>query len=126
MAQPARALKMEPEVTITFDSNGNVDKPAVTIKDGGIVEFKSNATELMEIVLVDPDGADYYALSIPVSANGKAYFIGNLQPDQDECEYFIQAVSAPRAPKKPGRVMGNNKIIIGGGGEGGGKSKRGK
>jgi hypothetical protein len=116
MAQPAPAMKLKPSKTVIIKPNGEVDQPIVRIPDGGILEFKSEANDLLEIVLIDPDGGDFYALSIPVQAHGCAYFIGNIQPDQDQCEYVVQAVDGRAAAKNPARVMGNNKIIIGGGG----------
>lgn len=117
MAQAGQAKAIKPNKVVKIDANGGVDNPIVKIPNGGIVEFTAETEQAWEIQFIDPDGADFYPLAIVVPAIGATYFVGNIQPDSDTCEYSVIPFLGSKPSKKPNRVMGNNKIIIGGGEE---------
>jgi hypothetical protein len=114
MAKAGQAPVISPNKVVRIDAFGGVDRPVVTIPNGGIVEFRAITDQAWEIQFIDPDGADFYPLSIVVPAVGATYFVGNVQPDSDTCEYNVVPFLGGKAPGKPNRVMGNNKIVVGG------------
>jgi hypothetical protein len=117
MAQPAPAKKLKPtEIVKIINPMGGVDKPVVSIPSDGILEFISEVDDFMAIQFIDPDTGDPYSLAVPVPAFGNTYFVGNnSQSTETTIEYNIQPVLGSRPTKKPARVMGNNKIVVGGG-----------
>lgn len=117
MAQAGQAKAIAPNEIVTINSKGGVNKPSVTIPDGGIVRFDSPTEHAWEVQFLDPDGADFYPLTILVPAKGSVDFVGKSQQDSDTCEYRVLPLFGAAAPGKTGRIMGNNQIIIGGGAE---------
>jgi hypothetical protein len=122
MAQAAQAKKIAPNGTVKIDANGGVDNPSVTIPNPGIVKFESETEHSWEIAFDDNDGG-YYPMTLLVPAYSSAYLVGESDAGITECAYDVNPLFGGASRGKPRRIMGNNKIIIGGN-EGGGKSKR--
>jgi len=117
----AKQAALAPNVTVKIDDKGGVDNQTVEIPDGGIVKFESETGHSWEVAFDQPDGG-YYPMTLVVPAFGAAYLIGQSPAGATECDYDVLALGSLPG-KKSARLMGNNKIIIGGN-EGGGKSKR--
>ncbi|MGA8222113.1 MAG: hypothetical protein WB780_10715 [Candidatus Acidiferrales bacterium] len=117
-----KVASLAPNATVKIDSKGGVDNETVEIPDGGIVKFESETGHSWEIAFDVPDGG-YYPMTLVVPAFGAAYLIGQSPAGATECDYDVLALgSLPN--RKSNRMMGNNKIVIGGDMPGGQKKRK--